>query len=42
VESARRYIENQQEHHRKVTFQEELLTFLKEHGIEYDPRYVFA
>jgi hypothetical protein len=31
----------QEEHHRKVTFQEELLAFLKKHGIQYDPRFVF-
>jgi putative transposase len=42
VESVRRYIENQKEHHRKVTFQEEVLAFLKKQGIKYDPRYVFG
>jgi REP element-mobilizing transposase RayT len=42
VEQVKRYISNQEEHHRKVTFQEELLAFLKKHGVEYDPRYVFA
>ncbi len=42
VESVRQYIENQKEHHRKVTFQEEVLAFLKKHGVEYDPRYVFS
>jgi putative transposase len=42
VESVRRYIENQKEHHRKVTFQEEVLAFLKKQGITYDPRYVFV
>ena len=42
VESVRRYIEKQKEHHRRVTFQEEVLAFLKKQGIRYDPRYVFA
>jgi hypothetical protein len=42
VESVRQYIENQKEHHRKVTFQEEVLAFLKKQGIAYDPRYVFV
>jgi REP element-mobilizing transposase RayT len=42
VEEVERYIRNQEEHHRKVSFQEELLAFLKKHGIEYDPRYVFV
>jgi REP element-mobilizing transposase RayT len=42
VEWVKRYIENQEEHHRKVSFEEEVLALLKKHGIEYDPRYVFA
>ncbi len=42
IEKVTRYIGNQEEHHRKVSFQEELLAFLKKQGIEYDPRYVFA
>jgi REP element-mobilizing transposase RayT len=42
VDQVKRYIRNQEEHHRKVSFQEELLAFLKKQGIEYDPRYVFA
>jgi len=32
------YIEKQQEHHRRVSFQEELLMFLQKHGIAYDER----
>ncbi|TKG95388.1 IS200/IS605 family transposase [Puteibacter caeruleilacunae] len=35
-----RYINNQEEHHKKVTFREEFLKILKDHGIEYDPRYL--
>ncbi|MEO8435181.1 MAG: transposase [Pyrinomonadaceae bacterium] len=35
------YIQNQKEHHRKKTFQEEFLEFLIKHGVEYDPRYLF-
>jgi REP element-mobilizing transposase RayT len=35
-----RYIENQHDHHRVKSFQEEYLAFLKTHGIEYDDRYV--
>jgi REP element-mobilizing transposase RayT len=37
-----RYIQGQSEHHRKKTFQEEYLEFLKRHGIEYDERYVWG
>jgi putative transposase len=36
-----RYIENQREHHRIRTYQEELLSFLEYHGIPYDPRYIW-
>ena len=35
------YIESQAEHHRKQTFQEEFLAFLKRHKIEYDERYIW-
>jgi len=35
------YINNQKEHHRKRTFEEEFLEMLDKHGVEYDPRYVF-
>jgi REP element-mobilizing transposase RayT len=34
-----RYIENQEEHHRKFSYQEELLSLFKKHEIEYDERY---
>ena len=36
-----RYINHQEEHHRKKTFEEEFLEFLDKHGVEYDPRYIF-
>ncbi|MFI5381852.1 MAG: IS200/IS605 family transposase [Tepidisphaerales bacterium] len=32
------YIAGQQEHHRRVSFQEEFLTFLQKHGITHDAR----
>ncbi|TWU01202.1 IS200/IS605 family transposase [Stieleria varia] len=35
-----RYIENQKEHHRKMTFLEELVEILKLAGIEFDPQYL--
>ena len=35
------YITRQEEHHRKRTFQEEVMTFLKRSGIPFDPRHVF-
>ena len=36
------YVSKQQEHHRKVTFQEELIALLKRHEIDFDERYVCA
>ena len=33
-----RYIQNQPAHHKKITFQEELVTFLKKHGMHYEAR----
>jgi putative transposase len=37
-----RYIQNQREHHRVKSFQEEYVQFLRHHGIEYDERYVWG
>jgi hypothetical protein len=34
------YIANQEEHHRRKTFREELIQFLEKSGIEYDERYL--
>ena len=31
---------NREEHHRKVSFIEEVVAFLDQRGVEYDPRYV--
>jgi len=35
------YVANQEEHHRKMTFQDELRTLLRRHHIEWDERYVW-
>ncbi|HZL90074.1 MAG TPA: IS200/IS605 family transposase [Pirellulaceae bacterium] len=35
------YIENQREHHRTRTYQEEYRALLDRHGIEYDERYLW-
>jgi REP element-mobilizing transposase RayT len=42
VEATVAYIASQKEHHRKRDFQAEFLAILKQHGIEYDPRYVWG
>jgi len=41
IPTVRRYILNQDEHHKKVSFQDELRRFLKRYEIEYDERYVW-
>jgi putative transposase len=35
------YIDNQESHHKKMTFQDEYRIFLKKYDIEYDERYVW-
>lgn len=35
-----RYLARQKEHHRKVSFRDEFILFLKANGIEFDERYV--
>jgi putative transposase len=37
-----RYIQNQEAHHRKMSFDEEFVALLKKHGVEFDPRFVFG
>lgn len=41
LERIRRYIANQEAHHRTVTFKEEYVRLLEEHGVEYDERYLW-
>jgi REP element-mobilizing transposase RayT len=41
VPDVRQYIENQREHHRRMTFQEELRALLNRHGVAFDERYVW-
>ena len=41
VDAVVKYIATQEEHHRKRSFQEELVAFLKKNHIEYDPRYIW-
>ncbi len=41
IDAVYKYILNQEEHHRKKTFREEYLNFLKEFDVPYDERYLF-
>ncbi len=41
VEAVSKYISNQKEHHKKMTFKEEVIKFLEQYGVEYDERYLW-
>lgn len=41
IETVYNYILNQEEHHRKKTFKEEYIDFLKQFEIEYNEKYLF-
>jgi len=41
IESVYNYILNQEAHHKKKTFKQEYLEFLKKFQVEYDERYLF-
>ncbi len=36
-----RYIQDQEQHHRRISFQDEFLALLKKHAVEFDERYVW-
>jgi hypothetical protein len=36
-----RYIDQQEAHHRKKSFEDEFVALLKKHSVDFDPRYVF-
>lgn len=41
IDTVIKYILNQEEHHRKKTFKEEYIDFLKKFEIDYDEKYLF-
>ena len=41
IDNVYKYILNQEEHHRKKTFREEYLEFLRKFEVEYDEQYLF-
>jgi putative transposase len=38
--AVREYVANQEEHHRKKTYREELIEMLERAGVQYDPKYL--
>tara|TARA_Y100001934_G_scaffold14423_1_gene17708 strand:- start:304 stop:765 length:462 start_codon:yes stop_codon:yes gene_type:complete len=41
IDAIRKYIQNQEEHHKTKTFQEEYVDFLQRHGIEFRMEHLF-
>jgi hypothetical protein len=41
IEMTRRYISNQEKHHKKVSFQDEFREFLRRYDIDFDERYLW-
>jgi putative transposase len=41
VNTVKKYIANQKEHHKKKTFKEEYVEFLEKYEIEYDEKYIW-
>jgi putative transposase len=41
IEQVKEYIASQEEHHKKVSFQDEFRAFCKRHNVELDERYVW-
>jgi putative transposase len=42
VTAVEAYTARQKEHHRKRSFREELIQFLRKYGVEYDERYIWT
>ena len=42
LDQVTRYIQNQEAHHRKTSFEDEFRALLRKHGVEYDAKYVFG
>ena len=42
LDAVRRYVEDQEAHHAKLSFQDEFRAMLRQHGIEWDERYIWG
>ena len=40
LQQVQRYLSNQKEHHQRISFRDEFISFLKANEIEFDERYV--
>jgi putative transposase len=42
INAVERYVSNQESHHRKISYEDELIALLRKHGIDFDPKFVFG
>jgi putative transposase len=42
VSRVARYVNAQEAHHKRMTFDEEFVALLKKHGVKFDPKFVFG
>ena len=42
IDRVKKYIENQEKHHARRSFEDEFVTLLTRHRVPYDPKYVFG
>lgn len=41
IDGVRRYIQNQEEHHKRQSFQDEYVSLLRRHSVKYDEKYLW-
>ncbi|HEY6805789.1 MAG TPA: transposase [Pyrinomonadaceae bacterium] len=41
LDQVKRYIENQKEHHKRMSYQDEVRKFLRDYGMEWDEQYIW-
>src|SRR5256885_530191 len=42
ISAVERYVRNQEAHHKRMSFEEELVALLKKHNVPFDPKFVFG
>lgn len=42
LDTLKQYIDNQREHHKTISFEDEYRALLEKHGIDYDEKYLFG
>ena len=42
IAAVARYVRNQESHHRKMSFEDEIFALLEKHGVQFDPKYVLG